>query len=46
MDNGTIGCDNPDHRVNERPPPGLSFDEAVDWMVRHAPPLTSSDSAA
>jgi hypothetical protein len=38
--NGTIGCSDPDHGVNEPPPPGLSYAGRVRWIVDHAPPLT------
>ena len=38
--NGTIGCDNPQHKVNEPPPAGLSQDEHIKWIVDHAPPLS------
>lgn len=39
MPNGTIDCENPDHGVNEPPPPGLSMEDRVAWIVSHAPPL-------
>lgn len=38
--NGTIGCDNLQHKINEPPPPGLSQDKHIKWIVDHAPPLT------
>lgn len=40
--NGTIGCDVPEHAVNEPPPPGLSREVHVAWVVDHAPPLNES----
>ncbi|HEX9352299.1 MAG TPA: hypothetical protein VF933_00550 [Streptosporangiaceae bacterium] len=38
--NGTIGCSNPVHKINQPPPPGLNYEEHVRWVVDHAPPLT------
>lgn len=40
MGNGTIGCFNPEHGVNEPPPPGLSREDRIIWLVDHAPPLS------
>jgi hypothetical protein len=39
--NGTIGCPDPAHRVGEPPPPGLSREDHISWIVDHAPPLTA-----
>lgn len=39
--NGTIGCADPAHSINESPPPGLSRDDRIRWIVNHAPPLTT-----
>ena len=38
--NGTIGCNDPDHKLGEQPPPGLSRGDHIAWIVDHAPPLT------
>ena len=38
--NGTIGCPDPAHGVNEPPPPGLTQEEHIKWIVDHAPPLS------
>jgi hypothetical protein len=39
--NGTIGCPDPEHKVGESAPAGLSQDEHIRWVVDHAPLLTS-----
>jgi hypothetical protein len=39
--NGTIGCLDPAHNVGEPPPPGLSREDHIRWVVDHAPPLTA-----
>jgi hypothetical protein len=39
--NGTIGCPDPAHGVGEPPPPGLSREDHIRWVVDHAPPLTA-----
>lgn len=38
--NGTIGCADPAHSVGRPPPPGLSRDDHIRWIVDHAPPLS------
>jgi hypothetical protein len=39
--NGTIGCDNPEHGVNEPAQGDLGdTEEWVTWNVDHAPPLS------
>ena len=43
--NGTIGCDIPEHGVNEPSPGGLSREEWICWHVDHAPPLSPSKKA-
>jgi hypothetical protein len=43
--NGTIGCPDPAHRVNEPPPPGLSGEDRITWIVDHAPPLSAEQIA-
>jgi hypothetical protein len=38
--NGTIGCTDPSHNVNEPPPRGLTTEDRIRWIVDHAPPLS------